>query len=437
MIDPKQFTFAIAQIAEEKNIPEEKIIDVLESAIAAAYKKDYGEKSQMIKSHLNKDTGAFDIYQHKLVVTVDEEGFIIDEENLDEEGNPRQIRFNPDRHIPLGEAKEVNSDIEEGQEVIEQLEPHDEFGRVAAQTAKQVLMQRIREIERSTAFDEYKDRVGEIVSGTIQRADRGIVYVELGKGVGLLFPSEQVRSDNYRVGNRHKFYIQSVEQTDRDPNILLSRKSTDFVKTLFSLEVPEIFGGTVEIMGVSRDAGTRTKVAVKANGEGIDPVGSCVGQRGTRVQSVISELGGEKIDIIEYSENLEDYIRSAIAPAHVVAITVDEENKKAELVIPSDQLSLAIGGRGQNVRLASQLTGYNLDLHGDDEVPVAEPTEELSVDLDAVVPTDTEGAIVDATLPSEEPAEEAVEMTVGDSDDAVSSDAPAEQLPEMEEELKS
>lgn len=440
MIDPKQFTFAIAQIAEEKNIPEEKIIDVLESAIAAAYKKDYGEKSQMIKSHLNKETGAFDIYQHKLVVTVDEEGYITDEESLDEEGNPRQIRFNPDRHIPLAEAKEVNPEIKEGEEVVEQLEPRDEFGRVAAQTAKQVLMQRIREIERSTAFEEYKDRVGEIVTGTIQRADRGIVYVELGKGVGLLFPSEQVRSDNYRVGNRYKFYIQSVEETDRDPNILLSRKSTDFVKTLFSLEVPEVFGGTVEIMGVARDAGVRTKLSVKANGEGIDPVGSCVGQRGTRVQTIIGELGGEKIDIIEYSENIQDYIRAAIAPAQVMSITINEEDKKAQLVVPSDQLSLAIGGRGQNVRLASQLTGYNLDLHGDQDLPPVEeevapaeaPVVETmdSEELDTLAPEESgEGsAVVEAQAPVEEaaPSEDSEELTVGVSDDAVSSDAPVE-----------
>ncbi len=441
MIDPKQFTFAIAQIAEEKNIPEEKIIDVLESAIAAAYKKDYGEKSQMIKSHLNKETGAFDIYQHKLVVTVDEEGYITDKENLDEEGNPRQIRFNPDRHIPLTEAQESHPNITEGEEVVELLAPRDEFGRVAAQTAKQVLMQRIREIERSTAFEEYKDRVGEIVTGTIQRADRGIVYVELGKGVGLLFPSEQVRSDNYRVGNRYKFYIQSVEETDRDPNILLSRKSTDFVKTLFSLEVPEIFGGTVEIMGIARDAGVRTKIAVKSNGEGIDPVGSCVGQRGTRVQTIIGELGGEKIDIIEYSEDINSYIQAAIAPAQVLNVSINEEEKKAQLIIPSDQLSLAIGGRGQNVRLASQLTGYNLDLQGDQEVPVEsqegdESTEQVvdPVTINSVSPVgnsaNENSPVVEVESSVEEPSsqEETEKLVMGTEDDAVSSDAPTESV---------
>jgi N utilization substance protein A len=224
-------------------------------------------------------------------------------------------------------------------------------------------MQKIREIERTTAFEAYKDRVGEIISGTIQRIDRGIIFVDLGKGVGLLFPSEQVYADNYRIGNRHKFLIQNVEITEREPNIVLSRRSTDFVKTLFSLEVPEIFAGSVEILSIARDAGVRTKLAVKANGEGIDPVGACVGQRGTRVQSIINELGGEKIDIIEYSDNLEDYIKAAIAPAKVEGITIDESNRQATVIVPQDQLSLAIGGSGQNVRLASRLTGYDINLN--------------------------------------------------------------------------
>ncbi|MGA1049448.1 MAG: transcription termination factor NusA, partial [Minisyncoccia bacterium] len=238
-----------------------------------------------------------------------------------------------------------------------------DFGRIAAQTAKQVLMQKIREIERTTAFEEYKDRVGEVITGTIQRMDRGIIFVDLGKGVGLLFPSEQVYADNYRIGNRHKFLIQSVETTDREPNIVLSRRNTDFVKTLFALEVPEIFADSVEIVSIARDAGVRTKLAVKSNGVGIDPVGACVGQRGTRVQSIINELGGEKIDIIEYSNNLEDYIKAAIAPATVESITINEANRQAVVIVPQDQLSLAIGGSGQNVRLASRLTGYDINLN--------------------------------------------------------------------------
>lgn len=390
MLNAKQFTFAITQIAEEKNIPEDKIIEVIETAIAAAYKKDYGEKSQIIKSKFNKDTGIFSIFRHKTVVNVDEEGYIIlsAEQNAEDLGpaqeedadGVRKIRFNPDRHIALVDAQSIQPEIQEGEEIVEELEPREDFGRIAAQTAKQVLMQKIREIERTTAFEAYKDRVGEVITGTIQRMDRGIIFVDLGKGVGLLFPSEQVYADNYRIGNRHKFLIQSVETTEREPNIVLSRRSTDFVKTLFALEVPEIFAGSVEIVSVARDAGVRTKLAVKANGEGIDPVGACVGQRGTRVQSIINELGGEKIDIIEYSDNLEDYIKAAIAPAKVENITIDSANRQAIVIVPQDQLSLAIGGSGQNVRLASRLTGYDINLNPESKTvttPVIEETETM------------------------------------------------------------
>jgi N utilization substance protein A len=395
MLNAKQFTFAITQIADEKNIPEDKIIEVIESAIAAAYKKDYGEKSQIIKAKFNKDSGIFSIFRHKTVVNVDEEGYIVLEEgqnaedlgSIPEENTDgiRKIRFNPDRHIALADAKELQSDMKEGEEIVEELEPKEDFGRIAAQTAKQVLMQKIREIERTTAFDAYKDRVGEVITGTIQRMDRGIVFVDLGKGVGLLFPSEQVYADNYRIGNRHKFLIQNVETTDREPNIVLSRRSTDFVKTLFALEVPEIFAGSVEIISIARDAGVRTKLAVKSNGEGIDPVGACVGQRGTRVQSVINELGGEKIDIIEYSDNTEDYIKAAIAPAKVESITIDRDNRQATVIVPQDQLSLAIGGSGQNVRLASRLTEYDINLNPDSKKETNESPVQDSVSEPAVV----------------------------------------------------
>lgn len=403
MLNAKQFTFAITQIAEEKNIPEDKIIEVIETAIAAAYKKDYGEKSQIIKSKFDKDSGAFTIFRYKTVVNVDEEGYIIlnddqsaeDLGSIQEEGidGIRKIRFNPDRHISLADAQSIQADIQESEEIVEELEPKEDFGRVAAQTAKQVLMQKIREIERTTAFEAYKDRVGEIITGTIQRMDRGIIFVDLGKGVGLLFPSEQVYSDNYRIGNRHKFLIQSVETTEREPNIVLSRRSTDFVKTLFALEVPEIFSGSVEILSIARDAGVRTKLAVKARGEGIDPVGACVGQRGTRVQSVINELGGEKIDIIEYSDNIEEYIKAAIAPAKVESVTINEANRQAIVIVPQDQLSLAIGGSGQNVRLASRLTGYDVNLNPESKnnpTPVTEKMPEITPTQNIVDGSETE-----------------------------------------------
>jgi|694.fasta_scaffold03889_10 N utilization substance protein A len=408
MLNAKQFTFAITQIAEEKNIPEEKIIEVIETAIAAAYKKDYGEKSQIIKSKLNKDSGIFSIFRHKTVVNVDEEGFIVlsEDQNTDDLGpiqeeitdGVRKIRFNPDRHISIADAQSIQSEIQEGEEIVEELEPKEDFGRVAAQTAKQVLMQKIREIERTTAFEAYKDRVGEIIAGTIHRMDRGIIFVDLGKGVGLLFPSEQVYADNYRIGNRHKFLIQNVETTEREPNIVLSRRSTDFVKTLFALEVPEIFAGSVEIVSIARDAGVRTKLSVKANGDGIDPVGACVGQRGTRVQSIINELGGEKIDIIEYSDNLEDYIKAAIAPAKVEGITIDENNRQAIVIVPQDQLSLAIGGSGQNVRLASRLTGYDINLNPESKNEASQAVDTVKVAMD----NDVQEAVIEDNVTNTE-----------------------------------
>lgn len=426
MIDPKQFVFAVSQIAEEKNIPEDRIYDVIESAIAAAYKKDYGEKSQIIKAKINRSTGAYEIFQHKTVVNVDEEGYLIpgegEEIEYDEEGNERKVRFNPDRHIPLTEAQEMNPEITEGEEVIEQLEPREDFGRIAAQTAKQVLMQRIREIERYAAFDEYKDKVGEIVTGTIQRIDRGIVFVELGKGVGLMFPSDQVRSDNYRVGNRYKFLIQNVEETERDPNIVLSRRNPEFVKTLFALEVPEIFAKTVEIVNIARDAGVRTKMAVRAMGPGIDPVGACVGQRGTRVQTVINELGGEKIDIIEYTDDLHEYMKAALAPAEVLDIKIMEEDKKAQVMVPEDQLSLAIGGSGQNVRLASRLVGYDIDLNPDTEESPAE--ESAPEQEDMPVESQDDGA----------PEPEVVEETVSAEDTTAPEESEQPEAPASEEE---
>ncbi len=416
MIDPKQFVFAVSQIVEEKNIPEDRIYDVIEPAIAAAYKKDYGEKSQIIKAKVDRDTGTYRVFQYKQVVQVDDEGYLIPEEGaeveLDEDGEERKVRFNPDRHISLEDAQKITPEIKEGEEVVEELEAKDGFGRIAAQTAKQVLLQKIREIERYTAFEEYKDKVGEIVQGTIQRVDRGIAFVELGKGVGLLFPSEQVRSDNYRVGNRYKFLIKNVEETDRDPNIVLSRRDPDFVKTLFALEVPEIFAETVQIVAVARDGGVRTKMAVKAMGPGLDPVGACVGQRGTRVQQVINELGGEKIDIIEYTEDLNDYIRAAIAPAEVLDITIHEEDKKATVIVPDDQLSLAIGGSGQNVRLASRLVGYDIDLNPDskDEKPAAPAEEPVETpESEASEETPEAPATEEAPTKSEESAPEASE----------------------------
>ncbi|MFB6225549.1 MAG: transcription termination factor NusA [Candidatus Paceibacteria bacterium] len=407
MLDVKQLGFAISQIAEEKNIPREKVVEVIEAAVASAYKKDYGAKGQIITANMNEETGNFELFQHRTVVKVDKEGYIIPpegEEEYDAEGNMKRYRFNPDKHISLSDAKAAYSDIENGQEVVEQLEPHEDFGRIAAQTAKQVIMQRIREIERSVIFEEYQDRIGEIVTGTVQRIERGIVFVDIGRVNALLLPSDQVDADNYSVGARYKFYIRDVEEGDRDPSVMVTRKSVDFVRELFRLEVPEIFSETILVKSVARVAGVRTKIAVEAQQEGLDPVGACVGQRGSRVQSIINELGGEKIDIIEYHADIETFIQRALSPAEITSMQINEEEQTAELVVPQDQLSLAIGGAGQNVRLASQLTGYNLDISGDEQTD--EESEEEAPEETREEAQDADDEESQESSVQEEPAEE-------------------------------
>jgi N utilization substance protein A len=383
MLDVKQFSYAITQIAEEKNIPREKIVEVVEMALAAAYKKEYVDKGYSIKVHLNEEAGTFEVYWQRKVVKVDREGNIVlaPEERLDENGEERKIRYNEEKHITLSEAKALQSNIKEGEMILEQLKPKEDFGRIAAQTAKQVVMQRIREIERETTYDLFKDKVGEVVMGTIQRIDRGVVYVDIGKNIALLFPSDQVMSERYQPNSRMKFFILSVEETDRDPNILLSRRNPEFIKKLFSLEVPEIFSGSVEVKGIAREPGVRTKISVASKTDEVDPVGACVGQRGTRVQSVINELHGEKIDIIEYNDDTTKYIKSAIAPAKVVQVDFNEVERRARVIIPDDQLSLAIGGGGQNVRLASQLTGWDIDLRGESTLQASAPAKDEAVVL--------------------------------------------------------
>jgi N utilization substance protein A len=283
------------------------------------------------------------------------------EENEEEERMPR---YNPERDILLKDAKKIKKGSKVGDIIEIELESQHEYGRVAAQTAKQVIIQRIREAERDSMFAEYKGKEGEIVSGTVQRIEGKNIYIDLGKSIGVLFPSEQVRGEMLRIGQRIKGYLYKVESDPKGPGITLSRTHPDMVKKLFELEVPEIFSGSVEIKSIAREAGSRTKIAVASNEDGIDPIGSCVGQKGIRVQAVIEELGGEKIDIIEWSEKPEKFIAAAISPAKVLAVDINDEGKEAKVMVPEDQLSLAIGKQGQNVRLAAKLTGWKIDVVG-------------------------------------------------------------------------
>jgi len=360
-MDMKNFTSAISQIAEEKGIASEKVIDSIETAIAAAYKKDYGEKGQLIKAKLDLKTGQAKFWQVKLVVTED---MIYSNEELEEEG---KIRFNPERHIMLKEAKKIKSKIKAEEELEIPLKAKDDYGRIAAQTAKQVILQKIREAERETIFDEYKSREGEIVSGIIQRIEGRNIFVDIGKTLGILPKEEQIFAEFYKSGQRLKFYILKVEDTPRGPAVFLSRAYPKLVSKLFELEVPEIAQGQVVIKSIAREPGARSKVAVESTEESIDPIGSAVGQRGTRVMAVINELGGEKIDIIEYSEKPEEFIANSLSPAKVLEVKIMPKGK-ALCLVPEDQLSLAIGKEGQNVRLAAKLTGWKIDVRSSEGV---------------------------------------------------------------------
>lgn len=356
------------QIAEEKGIPEAKVMDTIELAIAAAYKKDYGEKGQDIRAKLNPETGDVAVTQIKMVVEgVDEDGHVTGPTDFikTEGAEEVKIKFNPEKHITLEEAKKIGKKIKVGEELVTELESKTDFGRIAAQTAKQVVIQRLREIEREVILTEFKDREGEVISGVVQRIEGRMIYVDLGRTNGLLPPPEQMERENYRIGARLRFYIVRVEETNRGPAIILSRSHPKLLMKLFEFEVPEIEAGTVQIKAIAREAGARSKIAVISSEEGVDPIGSLVGQRGVRVQTVINELGGEKIDIIEWNENPVKFIAQALAPAKILDVKIiDEAHQHALVEVAEDQFSLAIGKRGQNVRLAAKLTGWRIDVRG-------------------------------------------------------------------------
>lgn len=400
MLDTKQFLSAIKQIAEEKGISEQSVLETIEAAIAAAYKRDYGKKGQIIKAKLDSETGKPDMTQIYYVVEgVDEEGYITgslplkvteDKQDVHEfekpqrrirgaetrvaeieekkDGDELKIKFNPEKHILLEEAKKKNKKIKIGDELVISLESHTEFGRIAAQTAKQVVIQRLREAERESIFSEFKKKEGEIISGVVQRKEGPLVFIDLGKTNGLLIPNEQVYSDNYRIGQRFRFVILKVDETLRGPAVLLSRLHPKLVLGLFKMEVPEIDSGAVQVKAIAREAGSRTKIAVASEEDGVDPIGSLVGQKGVRVQTVINELSGEKIDIILWSEKPKDFITNALSPAKVLDVKiVDEKRKHALVEVSDDQFSLAIGKKGQNVRLAAKLTGWKIDVRSPKE----------------------------------------------------------------------
>jgi len=388
-MDLKAFTSAVAQISEEKGIPEDVILETIETAIAAAYKKDYGKKGQIIRAKLDKETGALKLWQVKLVVdesmikseeeiteqerSQEERSFVRDEEEQLLEEGEKKVRFNPEKHIMADEAKEIKKKAKSGDELVFNLETKDDFGRIAAQTAKQVILQRIREAERDAIFKEFKDKEDQIVSAIVQRVEGMIVFFDIGKATGVMLLKDQVQGEHYRMGERLRVYVTEVQTGPKGPQIYVSRSHPKILSRLFELEVPEIASGAVIIKSIAREPGERSKVAVTATQEGIDPIGSMVGQRGTRVSAVINELGGEKIDIIEWNENSEKFAANSLSPAKV--LDVNEEKNRMLVTVAEDQLSLAIGKEGQNVRLAAKLTGWKMDIKSREAEKVKETAE--------------------------------------------------------------
>ncbi len=337
-LDLKQMSTMVDIISEEKGLPKETVLNVIEQAIAAAWRKDNGDRDMNVRAILNTKTGEADVYIAREVI---------------EDG----LAYNPSNEIPLekaGKGAKVGDVIEEKIKVTS-------FGRVAAGTAKQVVVQRLREAENDAVLTAFEDKIGTVVTGTVARVEPKLVRVDLGRASGIMPRSEQIDGEYYTVGNRIKVYIKNIERGDRGAQLILSRACAEFIEYLFRQEVPEVENGTVEIRGIAREAGRRTKIAVMSTVPGVDPVGTFVGSRGVRVQAIMNEIGDrEKIDIINWSDNISEYIREALSPAEVTKVEI--ENKKAKVYVPEDQQSIAIGKQGQNVRLASKLTGYEIDI---------------------------------------------------------------------------
>ena len=423
MLDLKNLASAILEIAEERGIPQEKIVEVITEAIASAYKKEYGKKKQKIKAKLDLKSGRLDFWQVKEVV---DEAMILTEEEIEaikekrgttdqeekdhdfESEEDGKIRFNPERHIMLEEALEIEKTTKVGEEVNLPLEAKDDFGRIAAQTAKQVILQKIKEIEKEETFKEFKDKEGEVVSGIVQRIEPTAVFFDIGRTSGILPKKEQTQNELYKPGQRMKLFVLKTESTPRGAQIVLSRVYPKLISKLFELEVPEIGANQVAIRAIAREAGFRSKVAVEALEDGIDPIGSLVGQRGTRIIAVTNELSGEKIDVIIWDESPEKFIANALSPAKVLEVKILPKNK-AQAIIPDDQLSLAIGKEGQNVRLAAKLTGWKIDVRSvsqlqSDAIPKEQTAdvEELEDETEAEAESETKPEI---EAPKDQPNE--------------------------------
>jgi len=465
MFDLKVINSVLTEMEEERGIPRERMLDAIEQSLATAYKKEFGKRGQIITCEFDMDAGTTNFNQIKIVV---DESMLKPEPELDEDGNPieeepeteeeedeenKKVRFDEEKHIMLSTAQMIKKDAELGEELIFPLEPKDDFGRIAAQTAKQVIMQKIREAEKESALEEFGQKAGDIVIGHVQRFERGNLYVDLGRVTAIMPYEEQIPGERFKPGERIRAILLAVEETPRGIFLKLSRSHSDFLVSLFTIEAPELQTGAVEVKAVAREAGARSKIAVHAVDEHIDPVGSLVGQRGVRVSTVMSELGGEKIDIIEWSPEIAEFIEDALSPAQVMDIKIESEpdeeaNERGHAIaeVAGDQQSLAIGRGGQNVRLAAKLTGWKIDIisatTGEDLAEAdADGHVEIEAPLDTVAGADAdalENEEATTTKPDvEEVLEEADETKDRDQTEDSEEEDEIDTPEEAEEELAS
>lgn len=396
MFDLKVINSVLVEMEEERGIPRERLLDAIEQALATAYKKEFGKRGQIIRAKFDIATGTTSFNQIKIVV---DESMILEESEEESDefqqddvvvGEDKKVRFDSEKHIMIENARLIKKDVQLGDEMVFPLETKEDFGRIAAQTAKQVIIQKIREAEKDSALAEYGQKEGEIIVGQAQRFERGNLYIDLGRVTGIMPYDEQIPGERFRPGERVRALLMKVDETSRGIFLKLTRAHPDFIEALFTIEAPELQNGSVTIKEIAREAGSRTKIAVFANDEHLDPVGSLVGQRGVRVAAVMSELGGEKIDIIDWSENPAEFIEEALSPAEVLKVRIESEpnNETGErghaiVEVAPDQQSLAIGRGGQNVRLAAKLTGWKIDIISAHGNPLAEATSEGEVEITA------------------------------------------------------
>ncbi len=379
MFDIKEIKNVVQQIAETRQLSEDALWSAIEAAFAAAYKREYAKNDQIIRARINRENGEFNFFQVKQVL---DESQILPEDEQSEDEEETRVRFNPERHMMVDDAQLVRQGIKAGEEILFPLEVKTDFGRIAAQSARQAVTQKIHEAEREAAMSEFEGKEHTLVHGQVQRIERGNVFVDLGRTVAILPFSEQIRNERFKQGDTIRTYIQSIDTTRRSGGFVrLSRSVPEFVVKLFEMEVPELMDGVLEIKAIARDPGVRTKIAVETKDPSVDPVGSFVGQRGVRVMTVKSELGGEQIDIINWSENVNEFIGESLLPAEVMGVTVDNNAQRALVRVTDEQIPIAIGRGGQNIRLAAQLTKWTVVIVDSSEIEVAQANPEGEINI--------------------------------------------------------